>query len=110
MVICSHSAKGLAFTLRAYSLMQRFLRPLGTIVIATAGLVPAVARAQQADTAHPQVAVHASGATPQMTAVRRTEPIAIDGRLDEPLWQTAPAATDFRQQDPNEGQPATQRT
>ena len=36
--------------------------------------------------------------------------IRLDGRLDEPVWRTAPAATDFRQNQPKEGQPATQRT
>ncbi len=36
--------------------------------------------------------------------------IRLDGRLDEPVWHTAPAATDFRQYQPDEGKPATQRT
>src|SRR6266540_2217662 len=36
--------------------------------------------------------------------------IRLDGRLDEPVWQTAPPATNFRQSQPHEGQPATQRT
>jgi hypothetical protein len=36
--------------------------------------------------------------------------IRIDGKLDEPIWQTAPVATDFRQNQPKEGEPATQRT
>jgi hypothetical protein len=31
------------------------------------------------------------------TAVRITDEISLDGRLDEPVWQTAPAATDFYQ-------------
>jgi hypothetical protein len=53
---------------------------------------------------------HSTGAPPQIQAVERTSPIVLDGRLDDAVWQTAPAATDFRQQDPNEGQPATQRT
>lgn len=55
-------------------------------------------------------AAHASGATPQVAAVRRTAPVVIDGRIDEPFWQTVPAITEFRQQDPDEGKPATQRT
>jgi hypothetical protein len=38
------------------------------------------------------------------------EPPVIDGRLDEAVWQQAPAATDFVQRQPDEGQPATQRT
>ena len=53
---------------------------------------------------------HSAGVPPQVRAVERTSPIEFDGRLDDAVWQTAPAATDFRQQDPNKGQPATQRT
>lgn len=37
-------------------------------------------------------------------------PIEVDGRLDEPLWQTAEVLTDFIQHDPEAGQPATERT
>jgi Domain of unknown function (DUF5916)/Carbohydrate family 9 binding domain-like len=69
---------------------------------------PAAARGQ--DTVPAQPAVHASGATPQMRAVPRTGEVTVDGRLDEELWRTAPAATGFTQQDPNEGKPATERT
>jgi len=39
-----------------------------------------------------------------------TEPIKIDGRLDEPAWSQAVAATDFRQQEPNEGELASEKT
>ncbi|MDQ3555956.1 MAG: carbohydrate binding family 9 domain-containing protein [Gemmatimonadota bacterium] len=37
-------------------------------------------------------------------------PPAVDGRLDEEVWQRAPAATGFVQRQPNEGAPATERT
>jgi hypothetical protein len=47
---------------------------------------------------------------PSVRAVERTGPIVLDGRLDEEVWRTAPAATDFLQQEPAEGRPATQRT
>jgi hypothetical protein len=57
-----------------------------------------------------QTPAHQSGATPRLQAVERTSPVVVDGRLDEPVWQTAPAATGFTQQDPHEGQPATQPT
>jgi hypothetical protein len=57
-----------------------------------------------------QTAAHASGATPSLRAAERTSPIAVDGRLDEAAWASAPAAGDFRQQNPREGEPATQRT
>jgi hypothetical protein len=54
---------------------------------------------------------HATGgAVPAVQAVARTVPISVDGRLDEEIWRSAPAATDFTQQDPREGQKATQRT
>ena len=43
-------------------------------------------------------------------AVRLAAPVTIDGRLDEEVWRTAPVATDFRQSQPDEGKPATQRT
>ncbi|MBI2404553.1 MAG: hypothetical protein HYV20_17800, partial [Gemmatimonadetes bacterium] len=36
--------------------------------------------------------------------------ITLDGRLDEPAWALAEAATGFIQQQPKEGEPATQRS
>jgi uncharacterized protein DUF5916 len=47
-----------------------------------------------------------------MTAVRMNpdERIAIDGRLDEDVWRRAVPATGFLQQDPDNGQPATEQT
>ncbi|HXM39035.1 MAG TPA: DUF5916 domain-containing protein [Gemmatimonadales bacterium] len=47
---------------------------------------------------------------PEVRAVPLQGEIHLDGKLDEPIWHTAPAATDFRQNQPHEGQPATQRT
>lgn len=38
------------------------------------------------------------------------ERIALDGRLDEPVWSRAVPAADFVQQDPNNGAPPTERT
>jgi hypothetical protein len=51
--------------------------------------------------ARPAVAV----AVPAMPA-----PPEVDGRLDDPVWRTAPAFGGFLQQDPNEGDPATEPT
>ncbi|MBA3270376.1 MAG: hypothetical protein H0T71_07655, partial [Acidobacteria bacterium] len=42
--------------------------------------------------------------------VRLPSPIAVDGVLDEPFYQTVQAASDFVQQEPDEGQPATDKT
>ena len=44
-------------------------------------------------------------ATPTINAGRLTSSLSIDGRLDEPDWQTAPVASGFLQTDPREGQP-----
>jgi hypothetical protein len=47
---------------------------------------------------------------PRVTALRTTTPIVVDGRLDEDPWQRAQPAADFRQRNPDEGKPATERT
>ncbi|MBW3570792.1 MAG: carbohydrate binding family 9 domain-containing protein [Gemmatimonadetes bacterium] len=57
-----------------------------------------------------QNVAHSTGAPPTVQAVERTAPIVLDGRLDEPTWQGAPAATGFTQLEPEEGKTATQRT
>lgn len=43
-------------------------------------------------------------------AVRLERPLDIDGHLDEPIYQATPAVTDFEQQVPKEGAPATEKT
>jgi hypothetical protein len=45
-----------------------------------------------------------------MVAAERTTQVTLDGRLDEPAWAASTPAIGFRQQEPNEGQPATQPT
>jgi hypothetical protein len=42
--------------------------------------------------------------------VRVTEPPQIDGRLDEPLWNAVEPISDFRQWEPDNGAPASERT
>ena len=43
-------------------------------------------------------------------ATRTSAPIQLDGRLTESVWATAPVTDSFTQIDPDEGQPASQRT
>jgi len=43
-------------------------------------------------------------------AARRKLPIVLDGKLDEPAWQDAPAETQFTQVTPDEGSAPTVRT
>jgi hypothetical protein len=66
------------------------------------------AAATVSDTSH-SGSVHPSP-SPLAAAARRAAPIVLDGRLDEAAWQAATPAVDFTQAQPNEGQPATQRT
>jgi hypothetical protein len=49
---------------------------------------------------------------PVVEAVRltSTEEITLDGQLDESVWERTAAATDFRQLDPQNGEPATEPT
>jgi len=45
-----------------------------------------------------------------MTAVYIESPITIDGNLDEPQWNLSEVATHFIQNEPDTGEPATERT
>lgn len=47
---------------------------------------------------------------PTAVAVKRDGPVVMDGKLDDDAWKAATPITEFRQIDPNEGQPGTQRT
>ena len=47
---------------------------------------------------------------PSVQPALRSGEVRMDGRLDEAAWAAAAPATDFLQQDPREGEPATQRT
>jgi hypothetical protein len=49
-------------------------------------------------------------ATKRATAVRISEPIVVDGALDEAAWALAEPAVDFYQQFPDEFGPATERS
>ncbi|HUF64761.1 MAG TPA: DUF5916 domain-containing protein [Gemmatimonadaceae bacterium] len=73
--------------------------------ILVAGLISSATAGAQAANGN----VHPTPA-PAIEAVRLTQPVTVDGRLDEEVWRTAPAATEFRQSQPDEGDPATQRT
>jgi len=47
---------------------------------------------------------------PAIVAVPVNGAIDLDGRFDEEVWQRAPIAAGFRQQEPETGEPGTQRT
>ena len=52
----------------------------------------------------------ADGRVTTLRAVRITEPLRIDGRLDEEFYTTVPSMTGFVQVEPQEGMPATEQT
>src|SRR6266446_2174867 len=59
----------------------------------------------------PQViARSADGSRATLRAVRLTSPLKIDGKLDEEVYATVPSISDFIQQEPQEGAPATEKT
>lgn len=86
-------------------------------MIAVAALAPAPASAQSpsaASTATPPgsrpVANHAHAFPSPTVRAGRATSITLDGKLDDAGWATVEPATNFMQQEPNDGQPATQRT
>src|SRR5258708_14842020 len=77
----------------------------GLLVLVTL-ILPGAADAQQKSAAR---------AVPQATngcaeAVRVDRAPKLDGTLADPLWQSAKVVTDFRQREPNEGEPSTENT
>ena len=53
-------------------------------------------------------AISQAGATAEATRVDRSP--KLDGTLDDPLWQSASPVVEFRQQEPNEGEAATEKS
>lgn len=53
---------------------------------------------------------HHVASAPLAAAAFRELPIVLDGRLDDPAWGLVAPATNFVQREPDDGEPATQRT
>ena len=84
-------------------------------LLAAAALLPAAllcAPPNAALAAQGQQAAPEGGGRRTMAATRLAdgESVALDGRLDEPVWSRAVPAGDFIQVDPDNGRPATERT
>src|SRR5687767_1127351 len=87
----------------------RSLATLGMTVLSAALDAQQSPASPKADSAIAKNTTH--DATPTLRAARRgTGVIRIDGKIDEQAWQSAIPATSFRQSDPNEGEPASERT
>lgn len=52
----------------------------------------------------------AQESVPSLRVGTMTSPVRIDGRLDEPIWQSAESTDAFHQTDPQEGAPPSVRT
>src|SRR4030095_261821 len=64
-------------------------------------LLPMVARGQEQEVGRPTVAV---------TMLKEGTQPTIDGKVDDEVWNSAAPFSTFTQQEPDEGQPATERT
>ncbi len=79
------------------ALATRLARAVGVVVCV---MFPVAGHAQSRPPADPVVP----------RAVRTTQPIVLDGILEEPAWFTTDSITDFTQSEPEEGHLATERT
>src|SRR5947209_9889452 len=97
---------------------NRLKRFRALIVALNVSLFVTVAQAQQTSTTDktqrtpvkPAQLPSQSSGQRRIQAVRITEALKIDGLLDEAAWSLAQPATDFFQQQPIEGTPASERT
>ena len=80
--------------------LRRALRDLSIVI----GILPCTVAAQTAQVTRPA----ASPVT--VRALRITEPIRMDGRLDEAVYAQTPPISDFIQQEPVDGAMPTERT
>ena len=60
--------------------------------------------------AAPAVIARDAAGRATVRAVRLAAPLALDGRLDDAVYADIPPLSDFVQQEPREGEPATERT
>ncbi|MEO7996276.1 MAG: DUF5916 domain-containing protein, partial [Gemmatimonadaceae bacterium] len=87
--------------------------PVAVLVFLTATLITLLVTATL--NAQPAAASVATRNThsipvPSTVATRRTSPIALDGKLDDAAWSSAPVINQFTQFNPDEGLAPTQRT
>ena len=93
------------FGLAPGSITQKALVP--ALTCAAALCLPALARAQ----AHVHPAADTSARERHsVSAMRADQAPKIDGVLDDAVWQKAPVIDQFTQQEPREGDTATERT
>ena len=77
----------------------RRLAALALVVVTLTFCAPAVGQVDADPTERPSI-----------EALAIDQPIVVDGRLDEPAWRRAEVGAGFRQREPREGAPASERT
>src|SRR5205807_1867046 len=83
---------------------ERVMRTRVSIALAGVSLLARMGAAQQGNSG-------GSGASsPTIRATMIRAPVTLDGRPDESFWAAADSIDDFRQREPLEGSPATERT
>ena len=88
---------------RVYAMFSVRILPAAALLFGSCALWPLSGAAGQID--------YKTARTERtLPAVRATGPIRIDGALDESDWARAPVARGFIQNDPREGEPATEDT
>src|SRR5207302_491235 len=83
---------------------ERVVRTRVSIALAGISILSRMGAAQQENSGGRRT----SSATIRATLIRA--PVTLDGRLDEPFWAAADSIDDFRQREPLEGSPTTERT
>jgi len=88
-------------------------RILFACLISACGALPASSQTPAGNTAKPRLAeadFEAERLRRVATAIRVTEKITLDGRLDEPGWKLSVPMTDFIQRIPRTGEQSDERT
>jgi len=92
--------------------MSKFLSDVRTLSCWLVALSVLFTQSTDAKTADPAREHNAGGSVgrPSVVATPIDRAPKLDGTLNDPLWQLATSITDFRQREPDEGQPATEKT
>jgi hypothetical protein len=97
--------------------MCRIGRPLRSLLLILSLATPLPASAQDASSTDGPPALIGSEVVSRdaagrvtIRAVRLREPLIVDGLLQDSIYSQVPAIGDFVQQEPHEGEPATERT
>ena len=84
------------------------MRGIGCALVAVVSLGAPIQAGQQAD--QQEVSTGGPASRDTVRAVQLTAPLELDGRLDEAIYTSVPPVSDFVQQEPQEGEAATERT